>query len=405
MNETAVVLRAIRDELEKQSQETVGNLDLTGETLSVLNGAVKLRAAVPADPDAHPAVAHCHVVADLADRKASLDACVTGIHPDRREGLVDAAHSWVETVASPVLSLLHARPVMGAAHFDGSEGQGVAGCHGFVGPMRARFFTRPFGLDGFSDVAVFDYAAELAPPGIVHLAKVTLEATANGRWNRNLEIDGHVASYADRPWNVEIAAPSRCVASQFAVFHYADQPQFIETRQRTDDAIRRFVSAFQRTDVPEKAAEMLLAEGVDPVLAHRVAAFVPLALGRVVLSPLCASFAPDFVRITRDGTAKAGAKLMHEPVFARTITVSHAFMESGLLESVKKIALASPELHSINNALHAGSKPENLKLLPPIIPDPGTGKDAVEQAMEQLRHRAQQDQAAVKKPKPWWQFW
>ena len=405
MNEAAFVLQVIRDELDKQTSETVGKLALTDEALWVLDGKMKLSVVVRNDPDAHPAVAHCHVVADVADRSGCLDACVIGIDPDRREALADTARSWTETVAAPILSLMHARPVMGAAHFDGSQPWGVSGCHGFVGPMRVRLMDKAFDLEVLDDAPVFDYAAELAPPGIVHLAKATLQAAGDGGWNRNLEIDGHLAAYADHAWNVELPAPSQGIVSQFAVFHYGGQPDFVETRQRTDDVIRRFVSAFGTTNDTYRAAAMLVEEGVDVGLVHQVEAFVPLAFGRVAFESLGASFPPDFVRITRAGSLHEGLKLKHQPVFARSTALCREFMEGQLLEAVKNVALTSSEVNVINDALNAGSKPENLQLFPAVIPDPGTSDDAIQRAMEQLVGRAEQEYAAIKKAKPWWRFW
>ena len=80
-------------------------------------------------------------------------------------------------------------------------------------------------------------------------------------------------------------------------------------------------------------------------------------------------------------------------------------MEGQLLEAVKNVALTSSEVNVINDALNAGSKPENLQLFPAVIPDPGTSDDAIQRAMEQLVGRAEQEYAAIKKAKPWWRFW
>ena len=240
---------------------------------------------------------------------------------------------------------------------------------------------------------------------MVHLAKVTLEAAGAGGWNRNLEIDAHLASHADHPWNAGLAAPSQGIVSQFAVFHYGDQPDRAEARRQTDDAIRRFVSAFQTTDDPDRAAGMLRDEGLDADLVHRVVAFASLAFGRLVIESLGASLAPDFVRITRDGIAEEGLMLMRQPVFARSMALGREFMQGELREAVKKVAFTSSEVDVVNNALHAGGKPDDLDVFPPVIPDPGASQDAVQQAVKELIYRAEQKYAAIKKARPWWQFW
>lgn len=404
-DEVAVLLQVIRDELEKQGPTVVGHLVLTDETLSILDGKAKLSAVIHDDPGAHPAVAHCHIIADTSVQGGSLDACVVGAHSDRREALADAGRTWVETVAAPFLSLMHARPVMEAAHFDGFEGWGVSGCHGFVGPIRARFFERPFDLAVFSDAPVFEYAAEMAPPGAVHLAKVTLQAIGNGGWNRTLDVDGHSASHEDHPWDIGLAAPSQGIASIFAVFHYGDQPASIKARQKTDEAIRRFVSAFQATGNPEKAANYLRDEGIEADLVHQVATLAPLAFGRMVVASIGASCAPDFIRVRRDGTVEQNVRLMHQPVFARSMALTREFMNGEFLDAVKRLSLESPEVRVINDALLSGSKPSNLKVSSPIIPDPEVSANAVERAIGRLRDCAQQNRTAVKIAKRWWKFW
>jgi len=402
MNEAALVLQSIHDELAERSPEETGRLALADDALALLDLETKLTVVVEHDPDSHPAIAHCHVVAAIADERGRLDACVVGIDPARAKGLRDAATTWIETVAPPLLSLLRARPVMGAAHFDGSQPWGVAGCHGFVGPLRARLFEREFTLD--ENARAFDYAAEMAPPGIVHLAKVTLEAAGKHGWKRNLEVDGHAASHVEQPWDAGTAAPAQGIASQFAIFHYGDQPDRIEARQRVDDAIRRFVAASGTASGPEEAATMLKSEGIDGDLVNRAITFVPLAFGRVIFGSLGPSFPPHYMRIRRDGVVEEGLKLMHEPVFARSMALCSQFMEGGFLEAVKRISVTGPELNAINKALCAGSKPNDLTLSPSIVIEPGVDDAALERALNRLHERAEPPQPTTP-TRPWWKLW
>src|SRR5688572_26866188 len=113
--ETSIVLEALRDELGRHPADIVGALELADDHLRVAGGNMRLFPAVKSDPDVHPSVAHAHVIADVGvgERAARLDACVVGIDDDRSAALRSAMRGWVAAVASPLFSLVHARPVMG----------------------------------------------------------------------------------------------------------------------------------------------------------------------------------------------------------------------------------------------------------------------------------------------------
>jgi len=407
MSEADVLLRSLHEELGKESPEIVGHLELIGEGLSVLDGRAQLSAVVRHDPGTHPAVTHCHVITELGEEHSGiLDACIVGIDPRREEGLRDAARNWKDLVGGPIFSLLHARAVMGAAHFDGTQLAGVSGCYGFVGSLGTRMVNeKEFDPSVFDDAPVFDYAAQIAPPGIVHLAKATMQADGKGSWNRNLEIDGHLAVHADSPWVAGRSAPPDGIVTRFAVFHYADQPGHVEDRRNLDSSIRRFVAAFQKVDDSDSAADMLANAGVDDELVNRLVTFAPLAFARVIFATMKDSFSPDYVQVRCDGTLEEGLRLMHEPVFARSLVLSRELSGSEFLEAVKKVAATSLEFQGINDALHRGSKPENLIMGPPVVFDAGVSEAACEKTLRLLAARTKEKWAAARKPKPWWRFW
>jgi hypothetical protein len=291
---------------------------------------------------------------------------------------------------------------MGAVHFGGSEPWGVTGCHGFVGPAITRMFESEIDLAPLQNASIFDYADALAPPGLVHLAKVTLEATSQ-RWRRNIEIDGHEAFHSDSDWNTGLPPTSKGLISQFAVFHYADQPQVIEQRRRIDEAIRRFVAAFQETSDTDLAADWLESAGFDTDLVHEVLTVVPIAFGRVVVGALGLTFSPYFTRINREGETQT-LKLMQQPVFARSTVLSAEMLASPHRETVKAMGLTSGEVRAINRALQAGSKPQDLVLAPPLIVAPGTDQSAIDQAIKRLQQHLRPPPAS-KPAKPWWRLW
>jgi hypothetical protein len=170
------LLQVIRGELQRQGDALVRRLELNGDSLIAYNGQLGLTAEVRSDPGHHPSIAHCHVTAVIGRTsfRGPLDACVMGIHADRRQGVALAAKNWVTNVGGTLFSLLHAKPVMNAAHFDRGGSTGVPGCHGFVGPLSGLNVRALKNPELILNAELFDCAAAMAPPGIVHLAKVVL---------------------------------------------------------------------------------------------------------------------------------------------------------------------------------------------------------------------------------------
>ena len=208
-DESTYVLEVIRDELKRQSADVVGRIEFNGDVLTARDDQLILGAEVRHDPGSHLSIAHCHVVARVGGTRFSdpLDACMTGVDGDRRKGLAQAAQKWVAGVGCTLFSLLHAKPVMDATHFNGTDPWGVPGCHGFVGPLSGYGLTRPDDLSPIANAGLFDYATAMAPPGIVHLAKVVLAANGKKGWTRTLEIDGHEATFEERGWELRSARP------------------------------------------------------------------------------------------------------------------------------------------------------------------------------------------------------
>lgn len=139
-----------------ESAEIVGHPVLAGGDLSTFDGQLKLTVSIHDDPGAHPSLAHCHVLAEIADRVSQLDACTLGISPERQEALVQAGQNWIDLAGGPIFSLFHAAPVLQCEHFDGTEAWGVDGCHGFAGPLCARFLQGETDLNMLANAACFD---------------------------------------------------------------------------------------------------------------------------------------------------------------------------------------------------------------------------------------------------------
>jgi len=142
MSESAWVLDAICSSLLELDPDIRGSVERQADKVVLMDSRLELHVRVQNDPDIHSSLARCHMIARLCPLAEELEACVVGIHSDREQALVEVAKSWRSLVAPPVLSLFHARPVLGAMYFAGTEAWGVAGCHGFAGPMRLRFLPR-----------------------------------------------------------------------------------------------------------------------------------------------------------------------------------------------------------------------------------------------------------------------
>jgi hypothetical protein len=218
--EESTLLGLIRDELGKAAGGPAGKVRVEDGELVACDGAMRLRVALVRSEGTHPAIAHAHVITQIGRGPvAVLDACVVGINNERNLALADAARVWVGLAAAPILSLLHARTVLGADHFTGGEKWGVPGYHGFVGPAGVRRFGEDsIDPNAFAEAPLFSGTAELTPGGTVHLVKATLEAT-DGRWRRTLEIDGHTASHTDENWPFDVPVPaSAVICTRFAVY-------------------------------------------------------------------------------------------------------------------------------------------------------------------------------------------
>jgi hypothetical protein len=165
---------------------------------------------------------HAHVICWLPnptapDGKDKLDACVYGYGAMIDDAAKQAAEVWLRLVGAPVLSCLAARPVLDADHFEGNEEWGVPGGHGFVGPLALRGKCDTIDSDILARSNAFRFDGYPRDERC-HLAKATLLGQ-DGRWTRNLEIDGHAFTHADEDWALGPPAPqSPVVCIRFAVF-------------------------------------------------------------------------------------------------------------------------------------------------------------------------------------------
>lgn len=406
-SEASIVLHRLCEELQQLDRKIVGTPQIVDDVLVSLDGNLRISVIVHTDAEIHPAIAHCHVIAELQQPPGTLDACVMGINQNRQLALADAAGSWVELVAGPLFSLLHNQSVLQAKKLDADNLYGISGADAYVGPLRFRMFDKPVDVNVVNESPMLDCVAAMAEPSDLHLVKVTLESKGAEGWVRNIEMDGHIANHADRPWRDLAAVRQSGVASRFAVVRFDNSAAWIAERQRLDDAIRRFVELYLEVADTHVAADRLRAEGIDEKLAHQIRELVPIALGRNLLAGLEIAFPPDYIRLRADGSIVPNLMLMSEPVFARASILDWRLREAGLGDAVKGLATSGAEFNAINNALNGGTSAEALKnamMMPLLVSDANVSQAAFQRGLQQAQ-AIWEKQRPSRPQKPWWKFW
>jgi hypothetical protein len=137
----------------------------------------------------------------------------------------------------------------------------------------------------------------------------------------------------------------------------------------TKDAVRQAVRAFTtNTDGDDRGVTAaLVQDGFSEETAADLVAFVPLAVGRVILGRIGVGIMRDeYSRIDAQGQERFRGKLLDEPIYREALAAFAEVAAQG--EAVLKAVLGrSPEFRAANKAFHAGSRPENLYLSRPVL--------------------------------------
>lgn len=156
----------------------------------------------------------------------------------------------------------------------------------------------------------------------------------------------------------------------------------VDSRGAALGAVRWGIAAFHANPGAGDAelTRILAAAGV-PRAGH-VVAMLPLAYGRRILDGLV-ELPTTFCEIDDAGEVARESALADDPIFAAADRLARS---EATRKDLDRIGLVSSEVNAVNNALHAGSKPENLMMSSPMMrlgPDdpPGTPPLADAQAM------------------------
>jgi hypothetical protein len=141
----------------------------------------------------------------------------------------------------------------------------------------------------------------------------------------------------------------------------------------TEDLFAWTVAAFvSNPEAPDDGiAQLLTAAGIPAGPAERAVAFLPLAFGRVLLADLGPRFADEYVEVDATRRVRARLKLSDDPLFAASLRSAKGADRA----QMQAIALRSAEVNALNQALHAGSKAEDLVFTPPLITLRATAQD------------------------------
>jgi len=151
-------------------------------------------------------------------------------------------------------------------------------------------------------------------------------------------------------------------------------------------AIRRAIpvlAQYGATD-PVILRARLIRAGLSKIEAVAAMRFLPLALGRAILLEGIGIALPDSYLLVH-GDAREERKLADEKFFAAAKWLASTLGNDYGANTVGAVALLSAEVQAVNEALNAGSQPENLVASLPVV----VWEDGVDDAP----------------PRPWWKFW
>jgi hypothetical protein len=150
--------------------------------------------------------------------------------------------------------------------------------------------------------------------------------------------------------------------------------------------------------------------GIPAAVADRAYKFTQIAWGRVFLDGLGMQFSSEYLCFDGEGNVVESGLLAEQPYFVAALGLVKQYAGTpGFL----RFALMSADVNAVNNALKAGSKPENLVMGSAALFLGATTPAGIDKARQLLSRRAASpDNASSSGPsasapggKPWWRFW
>jgi hypothetical protein len=419
MSESEQLLELIETGIVEHGGDLGGWTRRADDGLQLFDGRVTLRAEIrDTPPSAAGKAVHAHVLTTLHEYDDEvLDACLFGIGDDPAAALRQAAGIWITGVAGPIKSFLDNKPICltcqaGVAGGDVSKGYsrgdyGLAGLRAYVGPSFARGFDDGSVQSVLDDTKPwFRFAAESAAPRRVHLAKATIASKGKAGWTRDLEIDGHEASYHDADWPAGVRGPDMGFLTRFAVFEFPRNSTEIRRRAELDRTIRYFAENYPKYESVDKLMEAMVSEGFDADLVHETESFSTIAFGRTLFEYAGVQYSPTVIRARRDGRVETDVPLMSIPAYARARALAGELHDTMKQDDFRSLCLYNAESNAILNGMEAqGDKIDltQFKMLPSVVPDRGVSDQTMDIAMAKLNAQVERNRKPLKKP--WWKFW
>lgn len=382
MNDPPPLLAAIANQLNKLGAEIVSSVFLQDNVLFACDQSLRIQ--VQSDQHSpEPTLSHYHVVSQVgSDTSSNLNACVIGLGQTEQERISDAANMWMSLMAGPVLTLLNRTPLLDALPFAEDSTHGVDGSHGAVGPRMIRDYGGALESNWFEGINLFENVSAMAPPQALQLAKVTLQAK-HGQWTRHLEINGHQHTWTQDHWKCDKAAPSLATVTQFALFHFAENPAWLDQRRLIDQGIASFVKHFSESQNIESSLAELKTSGFPDEMIQQVHGFSSLAFSRHLFGDFGARYSNDYFHVLSDGSIQS-KPLMEEPVFARSLMLSAGFQSGAFSQAFQNIALLNTEFNRLNETMNEGREPDSIELAPPVFVEAGISQDLLDRATRKI---------------------
>jgi hypothetical protein len=418
MSDADRLLDLIEESVVEHGGDLGGWTRRSDDGLQLFDGRVTLRAELHDEEQGRRDVVHTHLLATLHEHDAEvLDACVFGMGNDRDSAVAQAAGVWMMCVAGPIKSFIDNKPVCmtcqaGVQGGDASAGYsrgdyGLPGLRAFVGPSIARGFKDDQAGMAFDDSKPwFRYAAQSAAPRPIHLAKATVQFSAEAGWLRELEIDGHEVSHRDRDWPGGNSGLEFGYATRFAVFEFPRNSSEIERRAELDRAIRYFAEHLAAAESADQLMEEMVRQGFDADLVHEVESVSTIAFGRLLFESHGVKYAPSVIRARRDGGVETDVPLMSIPAYSRGRAIAAKLRETMPEKAFQAICLYTAESNALSQAIQASDNIDlrEVQMFPCIVPDRGVSNETMAAAMTALNAMVERKRPAPS-IKRWWKFW
>jgi hypothetical protein len=136
------------------------------------------------------------------------------------------------------------------------------------------------------------------------------------------------------------------------------------------EAISRAIALIRQSPQLDDAGifTALVASGIEPKLASRLAVFIPMAYVHVLLTPTGAQLPQSFQRRLRNGDISEPQPLASEPVWNEALAFAQREVAEGLAaEDILRMAGRTAELQAANQLLNRGAKLHDIWFTAPLL--------------------------------------